>query len=218
MFRTARLFRAALACVISLAFAAPAAADTQTAIVPNSAYANVIRSVNPSVREDQSRAYAEALLFHARRMHVDPRLVMAVVTVESHWNASAVSSSGARGLGQFLPGTARDLGVDSRSARSELRGVSTYLHRLLSIFATSRNAMREAIAGYNAGPFAVREYGIPRHGETPRYVAKVLSTFRAFAYRLSPQPQVGEVVAVLDEAQRAERDENAYWGGALTRS
>lgn len=213
MFRTARSPRAALACFVALGATAPAsAALTQTATVPNTAYASVIRSVNPAVREEQSRLYAEALLANARRMHVDPRLVMAVVTVESHWNSGAVSTSGARGLGQFLPGTAHDLGVDTRSARSTLRGVTTYLHQLLTFFRASRYAVREAIAGYNAGPFAVRRHGIPRYGETPRYVAKVLSTFHAFQSRLSPQPQVREVVAVLDEAQRTERDQNAYWG------
>ncbi len=209
---TARSFRAALASVALFAVATPASAElVQSATVPN-AYANVIRSVNPHVRQEQSRAYAEALLANADRMHVDPRLIMAVVTVESHWNTAAVSTSGARGLGQFLPGTARDLGVDTRSARSTLRGVTTYLHQLLSIFSSSRNAMREAIAGYNAGPFAVRHYGIPRYGETPRYVAKVLSTFHSFQRRLVPRPTVREVVAVLDDAQRVEREQTFYWG------
>ena len=213
MFCTARSFRAALVCFVALGAATPAhAALTSTATVPNSAYANVIRSVNPNVREAQSRVYAEALLANARRMHVDPRLVMAVVTVESHWDSSAVSSSGARGLGQFLPGTARDLGVDTSSARSTLRGVTTYLQQLLSLFRSSRYAMREAIAGYNAGPFAVRQHGIPRYGETPRYVAKVLSTFHAFQRRLTPQPQVREVVAELDAARAFESRDGAYWG------
>ena len=180
--------------------------------MPSTAYSNVIRSVNPSVPQERSRAYAEALLASARLLHVDPRLVMAVVTVESHWNAGAVSPSGARGLGQFLPGTARDLGVDTRSARSTLRGVTTYLHQLLSFFSNSRYAMREAIAGYNAGPFAVRRHGIPRYGETPRYVAKVLSTFRAFEARLSANPPARTVVAELDAAHVFESQDSAYWG------
>lgn len=216
--RTARLIRAALVCVIVLLSALPARAELTTpATVPNSAYATVIRSLNPKIREAQSRAYADALLASAERLHVDPRLVMAVVTVESSWNARAVSSSGARGLGQFLPATARDLGVDTRSARSTLRGVTTYLHQLLSMFHASRNAMRYAIAGYNAGPFAVRTRGIPHYGETPRYVAKVLSTFHALQRRLSSQPTPTEVVAVLDQAGTVERVQAAYWGSAPLR-
>jgi soluble lytic murein transglycosylase-like protein len=211
--RTARFIRAAIACVIVFVSALPARAElTSPATVPSSAYATVIRSVNPNVREAQSRAYAEALLASAERLHVDPRLVMAVVTVESHWNARAVSSSGARGLGQFLPATARDLGVDTRSARSTLRGVTTYLHQLLSMFHASRNAIREAIAGYNAGPFAVRTRGIPRYGETPRYVAKVLSTFHALQGRLCARPTPTQVIAVLDRTLAVERVQAAYWG------
>lgn len=213
MSRTARFIRAALVCMIVLVSALPARAElTSQSTVPSTAYATVIRSVNPSVREAQSRAYAEALLVSAERLHVDPRLVMAVVTVESNWNARAVSPSGARGLGQFLPATARDLGVDTRSARSTLRGVTTYLHQLLSMFRASRNAMRYAIAGYNAGPFAVRTRGIPHYGETPRYVAKVLSTFHALQRRLSSQPTSTEVVAALDEAQLVDHAQAAYWG------
>ena len=214
---TARFNRAAFVCVIVLASALPARAElTSPTIVPSSEYATVIRSVNPNVHEAQSRAYAQALLASAQRLHVDPRLVMAVVTVESHWNARAVSSSGARGLGQFLPSTARDLGVDTRSARSTLRGVTTYLHQLLTMFHASRNAMRDAIAGYNAGPFAVRTRGIPRYGETPRYVAKVLSTFHALQGRLSARPTANEIVAALDEPKRIERAQAAYWGTART--
>ncbi len=213
MFRTARSFRAAIACIAVLGAATPCRAELwSAATVPNAAYANAIRSVNPHVHEAQSRAYAEALLSSAHRMNVDPRLVMAVVTVESHWNAGAVSSSGARGLGQFLPGTAHDLGVDTRSARSTLRGVTTYLHQLLSLFKASRYAMRDAIAGYNAGPFAVRQHGIPRSGQTPRYVVKVMAAFRSLQDRLTPQPSVREVVAVLDAAQIFESQDDQYWG------
>ena len=218
MVSTARFTRAALVCVIVLGFTLPARADlTSPATVPSTAYATAIRSVNPNVHEAQSRAYAEALLASAEHLHVDPRLVMAIVTVESSWNTRAVSPSGARGLGQFLPATARDLGVDTRSARSTLRGVTTYLHQLLSMFHASRNAMRYAIAGYNAGPFAVRTRGIPHYGETPRYVAKVLSTFHALQRRLSSQPDAREIVAVLDETGRVERAQTAYWSSAPTR-
>lgn len=211
--RTARFIRAAFAFVLVLAAVSPLRAQTtESANVSEPAYADAIRSINPSVRERQSRQYARALLTSARRIGVDPNLVMAVVTVESHWNVHAVSSSGARGLGQFLPGTARDLGIDPRSPGSNLRGVTTYLHQLLGIFKSSRGAMRQAIASYNAGPYTVRHYGIPRYGETPRYVGKVLATWKSFRARLGTRPRVEEVALVLDRATLAGRDQNAYWG------
>ncbi|GAC1312518.1 MAG: hypothetical protein NVSMB21_23150 [Vulcanimicrobiaceae bacterium] len=218
MLRTALWVRATFALTLVIGGTTSCrAAETASANVSEPAYADVIRSINPAVREVQSRQFARALLFNAHRAGLDPNLVMAVVTVESHWNARAVSSSGARGLGQFLPGTARDLGIDPRSPSSNLRGVTNYLHQLLGMFATSRNAMRQAIASYNAGPYAVRRHGIPRYGETPRYVVKVMSTWRSLRERLGPAPRVEAVAAValtLDPATRTELAQNAYWGAA----
>jgi len=210
---TARWIQAAFALVIALAATAPCAAQTtDPANVAEPAYADAIRSINPRVREQASRMYARALLWNAHRLGVDPNLVMAVVTVESHWNTRAVSSSGARGLGQFLPGTARDLGIDPRSPRSNLRGVTNYLHQLLGLFKSSRNAMHQAIASYNAGPNAVRRYGVPRHGQTPRYVVKVLAAWRSLRASLGAQPRAEQVALVLDAAADANAAQNAYWG------
>lgn len=179
----------------------------------SSAYARAIRTINPRVAEEQSLAYADALLSNARRMHVDPRLVMAVVTVESHWNARAVSIHGAEGLGQLKPGTAHDLGVDPWSARGNLRGITIYLHHLLSMFKSSRQAMREAIAGYNAGPYAVKSYGgIPPRRETQRYVVKVLATWKSLKVRLAPAPTAASVAAALGPAEALQKTNAAYWG------
>ena len=47
----------------------------------------------------------------AEKHNVDPALVRAVISTESNWNASAVSSKGAQGLMQLVPGTAHQLGV-----------------------------------------------------------------------------------------------------------
>ena len=182
-------------------------------VVPAAAYASAIRAVNPHLRAGQSRAFADALLSSARRDHVDPRLVMAVVTVESHWNSRAVSVHGAEGLGQLKPGTARELGVNPWSARANLRGITRYLHRLLAMFKTSRQAMREAIAGYNAGPYAVVDAGgIPARAETRRYVGKVLAALHAFKSRLSSEPSVDAVANELAVAQQQDEDQAAYWG------
>jgi len=199
--------------ILVLGAAAPCSAQTTDLTnVSEPAYADAIRSINPHVREPQSRQYAQALLLNSRRSGVDPNLIMAVVTVESHWNAGAVSRHGARGLGQFLPGTAHDLGIDPRVASSNLRGVTDYLHQLLGMFKTSRNAMRQAIASYNAGPFAVRRHGIPRYGETPRYVVKVMSAWKSLRERFGAQPRVEEIALVLDAAAQTNSAQNAYWG------
>jgi len=211
----ARLFRATLPLVASVACivcATPAGAVT-LAPTRTAAYAQAMRAINPHLQQGQSRAYAAALLASAARVHVDPALIMAVVTVESGWHTRAISVHGAEGLGQLKPETARGLGVDPWAPRSNLRGVATYLHRLLALFRSSRHAMTRAIAGYNAGPYAVLDAnGIPNNGQTPRYVVKVLTAWRHFHSRLRPAATIAAVESALTSARVVDRREAAYWG------
>ena len=196
--------------MICLAPATPCFAETtSTATVPGSAYASVMRTINPRLQQHQSLAYATALLDDSARMHVDPTLVMAVVTVESHWDPGAVSYHGAEGLGQLKPETARELGVDPLSGRSNLQGITKYLHQLLSIFSAAREPMREALAGYNAGPYAVQRVGgVPQHVATPRYVQKVMSAWRALRARLGDDA----FATNLTPAETVAKSQEAYWG------
>jgi len=141
--------------------------------------ATVIRSVNPHLSKAASQAYARSVLASAARAHIDPRLLVAIVTVESHWSADAVSRVGARGLGQLMPHTARDLNVNPRDWSQNLRGTAAYLRTLMSRFAGWHDSFRLAIAGYNAGPNAVKKFGgVPPFGETQHYVVKVLRVWQ----------------------------------------
>ncbi len=103
-------------------------------------------------------------------MFVD--LFTAMIQRESNFNPHAVSSAGAQGLGQLMPGTARELGVrEPFSARQNLEGAATYLTEMLDEF----GSFELALAAYNAGPGAVRKYGgIPPYRETRQYVSDIL--------------------------------------------
>ena len=98
-------------------------------------------------------------------------LFRANIAVESAFNPEARSSVGAIGLGQLMPGTADLLGVDPHDPEENLRGSARYLLAQLEDF----GAADLALAAYNAGPEAVRDYGgIPPYAETEGHVAKVL--------------------------------------------
>jgi soluble lytic murein transglycosylase-like protein len=158
--------------------AAPAFAQGQ-AVNPVKDYATVLRVMNPHLPDWQRRKYAASVLANAQRTRVDPRFIMAIVTVESSWRSNAVSRTGARGLGQLMPGTAARLAVNARDAAENLRGTANYLKSLLDRFRGQQNWFEKAIAGYNAGPNAVKRYGgIPPFAETQRYVVKVLRVYR----------------------------------------
>lgn len=111
---------------------------------------------------------------NARRYGLLPELLHAVIRTESAYKQSAVSSAGAQGLMQLMPGTASRYGVsDSFNPVENVRGGAAYLRDLLDMFDQD---LRLALAGYNAGENAVIKYGrrIPPYSETQNYVRTVL--------------------------------------------
>jgi soluble lytic murein transglycosylase-like protein len=99
-------------------------------------------------------------------------LLKAVARAESGFNPNAVSRSGAVGVMQLMPGTARALGVaDSYDPEQNIMGGAKYLRQMLDEFGGD---VELALAAYNAGPGAVRKYGgVPPYEETQNYVRTV---------------------------------------------
>ncbi len=112
----------------------------------------------------------------ARKYKVDPKLVAAVAEVESNGNQEAVSSVGAIGVMQLMPDTAASLGVDPYNKQQNIEGGAKYLRQMLDTFGGD---LTKAVAAYNAGPGAVKDYGgVPPYKETQNYVSKVLDIYR----------------------------------------
>ena len=150
-----------------------------------SAYAAVLRTINPKLPVAKALAYARSVMADAWRTHLDPRFIMSIVTVESAWRANARSRVGARGLGQLMPHTAELLGVNAWNPSENLRGTSAYLKSLMDHFQGKPNATKLAIAGYNAGPKAVERYhGVPPYTETQHYVVRVLRVWKQLNARV----------------------------------
>lgn len=118
------------------------------------------------------------LLSRAGEQHdIDAELLASIVHAESDGRANAVSRTGAQGLMQLMPGTARNLGVkDSFQPDQNISGGSAYLDALLTRY---HDNLALALAAYNAGPAAVDKYhGIPPYRETRAYVARVMTEFK----------------------------------------
>lgn len=109
----------------------------------------------------------------AAKYDLSPTLIEALVWQESRWRPGAVSSAGARGLAQLMPGTARQMGVDPDDPHANLEGGARYLRIQLDAFGGD---IEKALAAYNAGPGRVQKAnGIPAIRETQNYVASILS-------------------------------------------
>jgi peptidoglycan DL-endopeptidase CwlO len=122
--------------------------------------------------------YADLFARAATRHGVDPSLLAAVAKQESNFDTAARSPAGAQGLMQFMPATARGLGVDPMDPASAIDGAAKYLSTLTKQFGSTELAL----AAYNSGPGTVSRYGgIPPYPETQNYVRAVMS--KAEAYR-----------------------------------
>jgi soluble lytic murein transglycosylase-like protein len=117
-------------------------------------------------------AWDEMIAGTASRHQVDPKLVRAIVRVESNFNPYAISPRGARGLMQLIPATARRFGVsDVFDPGANLDGGVRYLKYLMNLYGGD---VKLSLAAYNAGENAVAGYnGIPPYRETQDYLRKI---------------------------------------------
>jgi soluble lytic murein transglycosylase-like protein len=117
-------------------------------------------------------AYAPMLARAAMRWNVSAALLAAQLYAESNFNPFAESSAGAQGIAQFMPGTARALGLDDPFDAAQAIDAQAHLMRdLLRRFAS----VPLALAAYNAGPTPVAAcMCVPPYPETQGYVARIL--------------------------------------------
>lgn len=126
---------------------------------------SVAGAVNPST------PYAALFESAGARHGIPPRVLAAVGYVESRFRTDAISSAGAVGMMQFLPGTAASMGVDPYDPASAIDGAARYLRHGLDRF----GSLEEAIAAYNVGPGTIsRAGGVLPGTQAERYLTKVI--------------------------------------------
>jgi soluble lytic murein transglycosylase-like protein len=133
-----------------------------------------------TLRSDAARRrhLASQIVSAAARQQIDPDLLFALVAAESSFDHAALSSKGARGLGQLMFPTAHAVAPtvvrrpdDLYSVRRNLHVTAQYLRQLLL---ECGGDLRKALTRYNAGTHCER----PPPRESKRYVA-VISTYFA---------------------------------------
>ncbi|TKD39933.1 lytic transglycosylase domain-containing protein [Azotobacter chroococcum] len=101
-----------------------------------------------------------------------PGLLYAVEMTESRGNPEAVSPAGATGAFQFMPATAKELGVDPYSPSQSAVGAAKYLGMLTRRY---RGDVEKALAAYNWGMGRVDKGLDNMPAETREYIPKVLN-------------------------------------------
>ena len=125
--------------------------------------------------DDHDPRRFDAIIEEASALYgVSSALVKAVIQAESRFDPLAVSPVGAQGLMQLMPIIAKEYGADDPlDARQNIFAGVKYLSDLLDRYDGN---VALALAGYNAGPTAVRRFrGVPPYRETRGYVRKIQS-------------------------------------------
>jgi soluble lytic murein transglycosylase-like protein len=142
---------------------------------PAPAVSPVVSTVSQVTSSSDVPPYGDLIESLSATHGVPANLVHALVQVESGYQERAISRTGAMGLMQLMPATARRFNVeDPFDPRQNLDGGIRYLKTLLDQF-----PLKMALAAYNAGETAVRRFrGVPPYAETRGYVARILRLVR----------------------------------------
>ena len=158
--------------------------DYQTRVSPNElgileVYKKTVKYFNSKLNDRETERIASSILTYSRLHKIDPRLIVAVIAVESEFNVDARSVKGALGLGQLMPETARILKVNPLNIEENILGTASYLRFCLDQWKNYPYlSLSLALASYNAGPYAVAKHGgIPPYIETQNYVRKVMDLY-----------------------------------------
>lgn len=135
--------------------------------------------------------YSSTIESAANQHNVSPKLVNAIIKMESGFNARATSSVGAQGLMQLMPATAKGLGV--RNPYDPIQNINGGTKHIAGLLARYGGNVRSAVAAYNAGGGNVDDFlygtnkagnnpnrlktkdGVPPFKETQNYVNNVLA-------------------------------------------
>lgn len=157
----------------------PSTPDVIRRILPESSGAAALTSTTSSARTVGNAPFAQLFQAAESKYGVPAALLSAVAKQESGYDTKAISSAGAQGMMQLMPGTAKGLGVTNPFDPAQaVDGAARMLRDLTRRFGSTELAL----AAYNAGPGAVLKYdGIPPYPETQRYVRSVMSLMKAAA-------------------------------------
>ena len=110
---------------------------------------SVVRSLNASPMTSQAgQDYPTIARHEAQAAGIPPLLFVRQIQQESGFNPNAVSKAGAIGIAQFMPRTAKGLGINPWNPSASLKGaarlMASYVKRYGGDYA-------KALAAYNAG-------------------------------------------------------------------
>ena len=118
-------------------------------------------------------------------------LLRSVALAESNGNQFAVSGAGAQGMFQFMPGTARDMGLRGNDVFNPMKAAEAAARYLSMLLQKNGGDLNKTLASYNWGIGNVQKYGMAlMPGETRQYIPKVLSNMPGSGATLNQETNI----------------------------
>ena len=143
----------------------------------------VLGSAGEFKREIVPKGYGSLVVQASVKHDIPPSILAGLIETESAWNPSAISSAGAVGLGQFMPDTAAEFGVNRNDPESSIDGAARYLRYLVNYF---DGDLVKAIYAYNGGMGRIQRLGVGYDGpggENYNYYPKVMKSAYKYGYK-----------------------------------
>ncbi|HID2509065.1 lytic transglycosylase domain-containing protein [Klebsiella pneumoniae] len=140
-------------------------------------YGQSVKRPSPSKAGAQLLGWMAPMMGKLEAMYNLPSgLLRSVAITESGGNQFAVSGAGAQGMFQFMPGTARDMGLRGNDVFDPIKSAEAAARYLSMLLQKNGGDLGKALASYNWGIGNVQKYGMAlMPQETRKYIPKVLS-------------------------------------------
>lgn len=178
-------------------------------------YGQSVKRPSPSKTGTQLLGWMAPMMGKLEAMYNLPSgLLRSVAITESGGDQFAVSGAGAQGMFQFMPGTARDMGLRGNDVFDPIKSAEAAARYLSMLLQKNGGDLGKALASYNWGIGNVQKYGMAlMPQETRQYIPKVLSNMPGAGAQVQQQNTYhiygGNAQEIGQEVGRRQIDANA---------
>ena len=138
-----------------------------------------ITSTYKKIKKEDAELIAQSLVEYGKKHELDPKFTAALIARESAFNNTAVSSTGAKGLGQIKDFNYKSLKIsDPFDIKQNAQGTTKYIKRMLKIWKGKSDDIQLALASYYKGHGAVKKDNGKLDNTTKSYVKDIMNNYK----------------------------------------
>ena len=158
-----------------------------------------IQVYHPKISTADMNVIAQEIVSQSAKYHLDPKLIAAVISVESGFKKTAINRSGASGLGQLMPGTWRRLNISNPfDIAQNVSATTRYLYKLYQCWDGDKNQTYLTLASYLRGEGTIKKRKSNLRTSTLDYVANILKKYQKMTTIFEEVAQLPDTTEVIE--------------------